>query len=222
MFGDEEVQGSIEEGTTTASGVADGNLQEPVAVGLQLFDEGLLGCHLAFFVGEVLAFIDTEFRFLFATELAYGVFNDVLGDVLWCVENAVFLALADGGRFALLELGGNFFDLGQRVLEDMAKDVDIDIALEVVVGNLLTVAHQHLIGDGKAIEDFIRLEEATVVCKDLVVLALKASVHVAEIFLQTIVKRLVLVKVFQLLPLVDDEHDGVGWQQPTVFGEKDE
>ena len=51
---------------------------------------------------------------------------------------------------------------------------------------------------------------------------MKAGVHVAEILLQTVVKRLILVKVFQLLPLVDDEHDGVGRQQPTVFGEEDE
>ena len=103
---------------------------------------------MTFLVGEILALIDTEFRLLLTAKLAYGVFNYVLGDVLRGVENAILFALADGGRFALLELGGDFLDFGERVLEDVAKDVDIDIALEVVVGNLLAVAHQHLIGDG--------------------------------------------------------------------------
>ena len=58
MFVDEEVQCGIEERTTAASGVADGDLQKPIAVSIQLSDKCFLCGHLPFLVGKVFALVD--------------------------------------------------------------------------------------------------------------------------------------------------------------------
>ena len=104
----------------------------------------------------------------------------------------------------------------------MAKNIDIHFALEVIFRDPFAVFHQYLIGDGQAVKDFIRLEKTSVVSEYFIVLALEACVHVAEVFLQAVVERLVFVQFLQLFPLIDDHHDRIGRQQSSVFCEEDE
>ncbi|MBQ6062096.1 MAG: hypothetical protein IJK87_00510 [Prevotella sp.] len=108
------------------------------------------------------------------------------------------------------------------MLEDVAEDVHVDIALEVVGGESAGVFLQHAIGDNQPVKHLVGLEEAAVVGENLGVLALVSLVEVAKELLDAVVERPVFVPLLHLSPPLNDAEHRVGRQQPTVFREEDE
>ena len=92
MLCHQELQGCIQEGTTTTGRVEDGNLQQPVTILLQLFQQSLLGLHLSPLVGEIFSLVNMQFPFPLCAETPNGVLHNVFRDVLWRIEHTVLLA----------------------------------------------------------------------------------------------------------------------------------
>ena len=81
---------------------------------------------------------------------------------------------------------------------------------------------QQVVADLDAVQHLVGLEEPAVVGKYLVLLALEARIHIAEILLHAVVERTVFVHLLQLLPLVNNLYHRVGRQQSAVLGKEDE
>ena len=101
------------------------------------------------------------------------------------------------------------FDLVEAMLEDVAEDVYVHLAREIVLRYPHQVRVQHLVADAHYIQQFVRFEEAAVVGEDVVQLPFVAGVQVAEVFLESGLERHVSVHVAELLPLVGDLADAV-------------
>ena len=93
----QELQSGVQEGTAAAGGVADGDLQQPLAILLQLLHQAFAGLFLAFLVGEILFVHNPQFRFLLGTEASHRILHNVFRDILRSVEYAVLLAFVQGG-----------------------------------------------------------------------------------------------------------------------------
>ena len=104
----------------------------------------------------------------------------------------------------------------------MTQDVHIHITLKVVFRQFASVCCQYFIGDFDVIQYLIRLKQTTIIGKYLVVLALIACVHVAEILLHSVVERPIFVHLLQALPLVNNLYHRIGRQKSTIFSEEDE
>ena len=125
----------IEESTRTASRVANSDSEQPLAICLQFFHQSFLGCHLAVFVRKILRFINSHFGFLLCAQPPNGIFNDVFGDILRCIENPVTLSFRNRRRlFATIDLRRHLFYLIERVLKNMSEDIHIHLACVVIFG----------------------------------------------------------------------------------------
>jgi hypothetical protein len=97
------------------------------------------------------------------------------------------------------------------MLEDMPEDIGIDLGLEVVLGEFGDVLFEQRIGDLQTVEQGIFREKPSVVSMDFSFAGLHpTAVHVAEVFLESVIQRTVLVHLGQPVPLLDDLGDGIG------------
>ena len=126
------LEGCIEEGSTTAGRVENGQLQQPLAILLQLVQQALLGLQLAALLRVVFLLDDVQFFFLFRAQTPYSVLYDILGDVLRCIEHAVLLALGGLRSLTVGNLLRHFLNLAERVFEDVSEYIHVNITFKVV------------------------------------------------------------------------------------------
>ena len=101
-----------------------------------------------------------------------GALDDETGDVVGRVDDAVALAPAGGAglfRFILDLTAGpsqQAFEVGNRLLEDVAEDGDADLGLVVVIADALE-ALTDLVRQGDAVDQRVGLEQAAIVFRDV-------------------------------------------------------
>ena len=89
---DKEIKGFVQKSAATAGGVANGNLQQPLSVGIEAFKQGFLFFGGAFFIGNIIGVYNLEVVFFIGTKFANCVFDNVFGDVTRRIKNAVLFA----------------------------------------------------------------------------------------------------------------------------------
>ena len=206
MLRHQELERGIEESTRATGRVADCDAQQPFTVLGELRKKSFFGCRLTVLVREIFRFVDAHFGFLLSTKPPNCILHNIFCDILRCIKNAIALSFANSRCFSCVDLRRHFFYLVERVLKDMPQYIDIDFRIIIVVRQLLCKPSQNVIADFDTVQYLVWFEQATVVGKYLVFLALPARVHVTEILFDAVVQGYIRIHFFKLLPLSEYLH----------------